>query len=296
MPVLLVLAGVLVAGVILVLALSQSRGDEMCSTPDECKTQAMQLLDEEDYPGAVERLTWALDLVPEYEQLDYAHLWCDRGELNSDLEQYEEALSDFEQCAEWTGGSVEFEWLRIVALVQGHNARATLLTSSGDLEGAVEQLDQALALVPEDARTDYAYLVCDRGELNSWMGQIEEAISDFERCAVWTEGDAELEWLHDRARLLLNSTQAVHLLDDGDLEAALEHFDGALDLVPDDEHPGYSHLWCQRGEAHASLGRFEEATSDFERCIEWTEGDPDLEGTRAWAEDSLVGLRESQSQ
>jgi len=74
-------------------------------------------------------------------------------------------------------------------------------------------------------------------------------------------------------------------------EAAVEKIDETLELIPD-EHPPFAYLWCERGSAKAELEYIDEAISNFERCIEWTEGDPGLEHLRRGAEECIHHLFE----
>jgi serine/threonine protein kinase len=69
-------------------------------------------------------------------------------------------------------------------------------------------------------------------------------------------------------------------------ELAVGKIDQTLELIPD-EHPPFAYLWCERGSAQAELGNIDEAISNFVICIEWTEGDPDLEPLRREAERNL---------
>jgi serine/threonine-protein kinase len=86
--------------------------------------------------------------------------------------------------------------------------------------------------------------------------------------------------------------QAMELRERGDLVGAAGQLERALGFVPPDEHPPYAHLWCEKGEINAELGRPEVAIPDFEMCIEWTEEVPDLEHLRIWANERLTQLRE----
>lgn len=282
LAILLMLAGVLVVGLILALALPKLFGEKDCSTIDECAVQATVLVEDGDYEGAVAWFDRALSLITENEQPEYAYLWCDRGEANSNMLRAEEASSDFERCVEWTQDAAELEWLRTWAVIQRHDLQATVLADEGDLAGALVQIDSALDRIPDDERPDYAYLWCRRGDLKSWMGYDEEAVSDFERCMEWSEGAVEFEWTRTWAGILKSSTQATVLEKEGDLEGAIDQLDRALDLVPEDKRSGYAHLMCHRGELNSWMGQIDEASSDFELCIEWAGEDAESQELRTW--------------
>ncbi len=230
LPVFLAAAGVLVVGLILVLALPRLFGGGTCSTVEECHVQAMELMAEEDFAGAVERLDRALDLVPGDEHPSFAHLWCLQGEANAAMQRFDQAISDFEQCIEWTEGDPDpgLEELRRYADEQIRELQGEGLEPGGEACSTVEEC----------------------------LGQAEE------------------------------------LMAGSDFESAVGRLDRALGFIPDDEHPPFAHLGCLRGEANAAMERFEQAMGDFELCIEWTEGNPGLEGLRAHAEERLRELRE----
>jgi hypothetical protein len=67
----------------------------------------------------------------------------------------------------------------------------------------------------------------------------------------------------------------------------VETLDVALRYADAEAHPHHAHLWCLRGEALASLERFDEAIWSFEDCQGWTEGDPGLEDLRVFAQEQL---------
>lgn len=74
--------------------------------------------------------------------------------------------------------------------------------------------------------------------------------------------------------------QGLALREEGHVVAALEQFERAVEFVPPERHAPFAHLWCTKGEVDTELGRRDEARHAFEQCIEWTEGDRDLEGLR----------------
>jgi serine/threonine protein kinase len=77
----------------------------------------------------------------------------------------------------------------------------------------------------------------------------------------------------------------------GDLEGYLGAVTAALDQVPEHEHPPFATLWCDRADALKELGRPDEAIESYHLCVDWTEGDPGLEGLRERADQSLNSLR-----
>ncbi len=59
----------------------------------------------------------------------------------------------------------------------------------GDMEGALDALDKALRLVPDEEHQPYAWLWCDRGGLLEALGRPDEANDSFQTCAAWEHGE-----------------------------------------------------------------------------------------------------------
>jgi len=77
-----------------------------------------------------------------------------------------------------------------------------------------------------------------------------------------------------------------------DAEGAVRAIDSAINLVPEGEQHQYAHLWCFKGEMLVALEQKEEAIWHFEDCIHWSDGNPELDGLRAFAEEQIAFLRE----
>lgn len=67
--------------------------------------------------------------------------------------------------------------------------------------------------------------------------------------------------------------RAITAWDSGDPELSIYFLDRAIDMVPPDEHPPYSQLWCQRGEFMRAMDRPEEAAANDEMCGAWERGE-----------------------
>jgi TolA-binding protein len=115
LPVVLAVVGLLAVALVLIFAAPQLFGGPPCATIEECYGQAMELMQEGDFAGAVERLDRALALVPDWEHPRNARLWCLRGEANFAMGHADEARSNFERCIEWTENDPELEDLRVNA-------------------------------------------------------------------------------------------------------------------------------------------------------------------------------------
>lgn len=206
-----------VIAIVIVFAGGFIGGVEDCSTVDECYGWAMELMSEGDFEGAVWQLQQALDFASEDEHPPFAHLWCELGIAYFEMEQFEDAITPFETCVEWTEGNPELEDLRVSAeehLGELYNQPVSELCSSveecydqamelrgaGDPSGAEELLHRALDFVSVDERPPYAYLWCELGGVYLEIEQIDDAVSKFEVCIEWTEGLPELEELRLRAQ------------------------------------------------------------------------------------------------
>jgi serine/threonine protein kinase len=85
--------------------------------------------------------------------------------------------------------------------------------------------------------------------------------------------------------------QAFVAMDQGDFEVAIDRLSMAIEIASPGEHPPFAELWCIRADAYLALDRIDEASSDLEGCIVWTEDDPGLEQLRREAENRLMELR-----
>ncbi|OQY30873.1 MAG: hypothetical protein B6I38_06720, partial [Anaerolineaceae bacterium 4572_5.1] len=77
-----------------------------------------------------------------------------------------------------------------------------------------------------------------------------------------------------------------------DFEGAIAALDTAINFASGEEHPANAHLWCLKGEAFLALDQIGDARNSFDECIAWTEGDPNVEDVRIWAEESIMRLEE----
>ena len=42
--------------------------------------------------------------MPDEAHREHAHLWCEKGEVNSGIGRFDQARADFEMCIAWTEG------------------------------------------------------------------------------------------------------------------------------------------------------------------------------------------------
>jgi hypothetical protein len=66
--------------------------------------------------------------------------------------------------------------------------------------------------------------------------------------------------------------KAQEAMDSHEWEDATGLFEDAASYVPEDEHPDFAYIWCQRGEILMELGREDSANESFEICAAWEQG------------------------
>lgn len=130
--------------------------------------------------------------------------------------------------------------------------RALARHASGDLPGALADLDHAIALQPE-----YAKALGHRGVMRFQAGQIEPGLADLDRALI----------LEPTIDAYLNRG-AIRLSND-DVVGALADFDRVVEADP------YQPLaWSNRGLALVAAGRYAAAIGDFERALALAPGYP----------------------
>ncbi len=175
------------------------------------------------------------------------------------------------------------------------NDRGSAKQDSGDLPGAISDLDEAIRLAPKDR--DFWY---NRGSAKQDSGDLSGAIADYDEAirldpkdpGFWSDrGSAKVEsgdldgaiGDHDEAIRLdpkdpANwSNRGSAKAESGDLDGAIGDYDEAIRLDPKD--PDH---WHSRGAAKAECGDLDGAVSDFRQAVELDPND--------W--DSLVDLAE----
>ena len=93
-----------------------------------------------------------------------------------------------------------------------------------------------------------------------------------------------------------NSVESCHSLAEerlgrNDVNGAIAAIETAIGYVPENEHPPFAQFWCLKGEAYMTIEEFDAALWSFEDCQAWTEGDPDLEELRVFAQEKIDMIR-----
>ena len=169
-------------------------------------------------------------------------------------------------------------------------------------EGVLNALAEALGQVPENEHPPHAQLWCQKGEAYLALEQFDDAVASFEECRNWTEDVPDFEDIRVFAQTQIDSLQtgsatcstaeechalAERLQGDGDLAGAFNAINTAIHLVPAGEYPAFHYIVCFEGELYMQDQDWEKAVRSFETCIEWTEGDPGLEGVRIYAQEQI---------
>lgn len=128
------------------------------------------------------------------------------------------------------------------------NRRALDRLRRGDLEGALDELDQALAL-----QADHAEAWNNRGMILHMLGRLEEALVHFDRAVAERANYSQA--LNNRARV----RQAL-----GDLSGARADFDDAVACAADREMASVLH---NRGVLRQTQGDLAGALADFDQAL-----------------------------
>jgi serine/threonine-protein kinase len=59
----------------------------------------------------------------------------------------------------------------------------------------------------------------------------------------------------------------------GDFDGAIDYLDRAIGMVPEEDHQGYAHLWCERGDILRDMGNHDEVGFSDEMCGAWERGE-----------------------
>jgi tetratricopeptide (TPR) repeat protein len=117
--------------------------------------------------------------------------------------------------------------------VEARRALATVLKQGGDLEGAGQQLAQALALRPEDRRIAF-----ELGDVEQRLGKLSEARARFESTAQAADADESLRYPARQrlARIILGERRAALLANDASTVAERDSELAELGLPGGSEH------------------------------------------------------------
>ncbi|MCS7159281.1 MAG: tetratricopeptide repeat protein [Gemmatales bacterium] len=182
----------------------------------------------------------ALDLLLHYEQ-DNTDLWFQKALLLEEMYRYREALTALAECEK----RAEARARPIVPLFFA--ARGNLYRKLGELEKALDALDQALKLNPQ-----YPYAQYVRADVYWRMGKIEAALAELDAAA---QNNADFVHIYIKRAEILRVR--------GQWQEALKQLDHAVQLAPK-----VTFAALQRGGMLIASGRYEEAAKEFARVTQ----------------------------
>ena len=217
-----------------------------------------------DYDSAIER------------KLDTPEVYCNRGLSKAELGNHADAIADYDSAIE-----------RNPKYAEAHHCRGQANFDLGDYAGAITDYDRAIAHSTDfdsDLVTTTRYNI---GLCKIRLGELENAIADFDRFIDLSPGDPDGYYQRGICRIhrgdwddaIADFIEAKSLNRDlsvkcfswigfakgrkEDYHGALEAYDCSLALNPDFVPAHYN-----RGVTHAGQGNHDSAISDFNRVLE----------------------------
>ena len=137
---------------------------------------------------------------------------------------------------------------RVSALDQSvvYSFRGVAYACKGDLDRAITDCDQAIALQP-----DYAGAYLNRGNAYAFKGDLDHAMADYDQ-AIAIKPDFAMAY-HNRGLAYTHK---------GDLNHAIADYDQAIALKPD-----WAEAYYNRGLAYARKGDLAHAIADYDQAI-----------------------------
>ncbi|MBD2501390.1 serine protease [Anabaena azotica] len=229
----------------------------------------VQLILEENNVAALKSFEQATQIEPKF-----APAWRLRGLTLVNLEKLPEALQSFEQLVKLDPNDTSAEIFRIILLLQAERwqealevsnrvlqktpsswayfARGGVRIATGDIKGAMADLNQAISLNPEYIE-EAAYLL--RGGLRAQQGDLKGALADYNEAVRVNPENAE----NFKNRSAVRSQMQ-------DYKGALADLNEALRLKPEDVDAYY-----RRGQARAQLKDYQGAVDDYNKVLIYIE-------------------------
>lgn len=162
--------------------------------------------------------------------------------------------NDHDDCISWKGhdpfgacsrviqsGAQFPEWLSFA-----YKRRATAYSKKGDFLSAIQDLDQAIKLDPDDALA-----FAGRGDTYDQLGQHDRAIKDFDKAIALSPNNGDIY-----------VNRGIILGEQGEYALAIQDFDKAIKL-----NPSNGAAFFDRGYAYDALKDYESASKDYERAM-----------------------------
>lgn len=215
---------------------------------DSWYNKGIALSDLERHEEAIEAYDKAIEIKP-----DNNEAWYKKGVALNVLGRNKEAKEILKKCDIYindNGTSTTYYTLEDLERKKNINKawdalynKGVILSILGRHEEALEILDKALEIMPNDGKAWY-----NRGNVLAALGRSVEADEAYNKATeIWKE----------------NYYKGNFLASSGRYEAALKAYDKAIEIKPDD-----SGVWYKKGLAFSNLGRYKEALEAYNKSIE----------------------------
>ncbi|MBN1592151.1 MAG: tetratricopeptide repeat protein, partial [Candidatus Coatesbacteria bacterium] len=253
-------------------------------SPDANNLLGMFLHNKGKIQDAIGAYSKAIEAEPSY-------LWplCNRARAYELINQFDNACEDYDSALEVDPNST----MALTGLTD-------LIHRTGDFKRGIERLNKTVEAEPDDG-----FPLMLRGDLHSWNGDEDAALSDFDAALKLLDDPDELAELHAR--------RADHYMEYGDVFLALEELDKAIEESPRDPNlfvrrgifalqgdenqmiddaiidfgialeldPTNRTARISRARARAMLKDFDRAIEDLDECIDFNSDDAEAYTERA---------------
>lgn len=223
-------------------------GRELRKTMSECadvyNDEATKLILLGSPADAVANLTHAMSLRP-----NDPHLFMRRGAARRQNGQLLEAARDLETAIRKSGGKYP-DCQRLLVLT--FNDLGVQLAAQKKYSDAIGWFHRAVSL--DDSLGQF---FLNRGDCHRAMGDVEAALSDFERAAELFVGDAKSQWSIQSRIALVHNERGAQLFNHAAARHAAVEFSRAIEC-----NPKVSHFYLNRAKATLELKRYDLARDD----------------------------------
>src|SRR3990172_1567065 len=200
-------------------------------------TLGLARYDAQDYNGAIEALTDALNqaAVPE-QMIEPAAIYFYRGTAYAVKGNTDSAIRDYNTAIEINPNDADV-----------YNNRGIAYTVNGALDSAIRDYNTAIEINPNDADTYYNRRVAFKKK-----GDLDSAIRDFNKAIEINPNYADAYYNRGNA-----------YAKKGNLDSAIVDFNKAIELNPD-----FAGAYNDRGNAYAKKNDLDSAIKDYNKAIE----------------------------
>lgn len=174
-------------------------------------------------------------------EFDYAPVFNNRGLALYDMRRYEQAIKSFDKAIELNPEYDEAYCNRAISHYR--------LATRGHFEQAFADLEKAIALNGQNARA-YFYL----GFIHDRLGQFAQSVTNYDKALQ----------LNETARVYFYRGFAYYRHGgQEEQQNAINDFTRAIEINPE-----YTNAYYYRAAAYDDVGKYDEATEDYKRCLE----------------------------